>query len=367
MSTFLSLKNAKYLVLMISIVAILIFTISSTNKDSNKNELHDLKYKGAVLAHIHKIGNGYGSTPSKEMHKHLNEIGYNFVQLNSFAYMFNRKQTKVYVGGDPSMAPRFIESEIRNLHEIGFKVMLKPHIWIGGGSFDPDNWRSKIDFDDPKEREEWFSSYEKFILGEAALAQRTGTEMLVVGTELVGVSKYTDEWKKIIEKVRGIYSGKLTYAAEGMNAQKIEFWDSLDYIGIDAYFPLTEKAGPSLKELGEGWKKYEPEIKTLSDKYNKQIIFTEIGFKSVVGTAIKPWEWKLDGETSEREQALAFEATSIAFKDKPYLAGIFVWKYFTDMNSYEKENNEKGFTPYGKEAENAISGWFEITNRQTTK
>jgi hypothetical protein len=105
MSTFLSLKNAKYLVLTISIVAILIFTISSTNKDSNKNELHDLKYKGAVLAHIHKIGNGYGSTPSKEMHKHLNEIGYNFVQLNSFAYMFNRKQTKVYVGGDPSMAP----------------------------------------------------------------------------------------------------------------------------------------------------------------------------------------------------------------------------------------------------------------------
>lgn len=360
-----SLIRPKYLALIIATLAVLIFTISSTKKDSNKTEFYDLKYKGAVLAHIHKIGNGYGSIPSQNMHKHLNSIGYNYVQLNTFAYMFNRRNTTIYVGGDPSMAPSFVESEIKNLHEMGFKVMLKPHIWIGGGDFDPDNWRSKIDFDDPQKRQKWFSSYEEFILGEAKLAEKTGTEMLVVGTELVGVSKYTDEWKKIIEKIREVYSGKLTYAAEGMNAQKIEFWDDLDYIGIDAYFPLTESIGPSLEELLESWKKYEPQIKALSDKYDKQVIFTEIGFKSVQGTAIKPWEWKLDAETSQSEQALAFEATSLAFKDKPYLAGIFVWKYFTDMNSYEKGNNEKGFTPYGKEAEKVISGWFDINNGQT--
>lgn len=367
MSSLFSLKKAKYLVLAIAIIAVLILAASSTNKETNNIEPYDLKYKGAVLAHIHKIGNGYGSTLSKQMHKHLNSIGYNFVQLNTFAYMFNRKNTTIYVGGDPSMAPPFVESEIRNLQEMGFRVMLKPHIWIGRGDFDPDNWRSKIDFDDPKKIEAWFSSYEKFILGEAELAEKTGAEMLVVGTELVGVSKYTEEWRKLIEKIRTVYRGKLTYAAEGMNAQKIEFWDDLDYIGIDAYFPLAEIIDPSLEELVEGWKKYEPQIKALSNKYGKQVIFTEIGFKSVQGTAIKPWEWKQDGKTSEREQALAFEATSIAFKDKPYLAGIFVWKYFTDINSYERANNEKGFTPYGKEAEKVISGWFEIINGQTTK
>lgn len=367
MFSFFRLKYAKYLALTIVVLVALIFTISSTNNDSNTSEQYDLKYKGAVLAHIHKIGSGYGSSPSKKMHKHLNEVGYNFVQLNTFAYMYNRKQTKVYVGGDSSMAPRFIESEIKNLHEMGFKVMLKPHIWIGGGSFDPDNWRSRIDFNDPIERQKWFSSYEEFILGEAELAEKTGVEVFVVGTELVGVSKYTDEWKKIIEKIRGIYSGKLTYAAEGMNAQKIEFWDSLDYIGIDAYFPLTDKSAPTLDELTQGWKKYEPQINALSEKYGKQIIFTEIGFKSVEGTAIKPWEWKQEGETSEAEQALAFEATSITFKDKPYLAGVFVWKYFTDMNSYEKGNNEKGFTPYVKEAEKIISQWFGTTSEQSAK
>ncbi len=262
------------------------------------------------------------------------------------------------------MAAPFVETEIRNLRDMGFKVMLKPHIWMGGLDLDPDNWRSKIDFDDPQKRRKWFDSYTEFILAEAELAQKTGVEMLVVGTELVGVSKYTDEWRAIINKVREVFTGKLTYAAEGMNAQKIEFWDALDYIGIDAYFPLSDKKAPSLQELTQGWSRYEPEIRALSEKYDKQVIFTEIGFKSVEGTAIQPWEWSRDGKASQNEQALAFEATSIAFRDKPYLAGIFVWKYFTDMDSDERDNVEKGFTPYGKEAEKVISGWFGKTNQE---
>ena len=252
MSSLLKPKTAKYFFLSIAVLVILIFTVASNFKGSDSNEVYDLKYKGAVLTHIHSIGNGYGSQSSKDMHSHLKNIGYNYVQLNTFAYMRNQKDTNIYIGGDPSMAVPYLESEIQNLHEIGFKVMLKPHIWIGGHDLDPDNWRSKIDFEDIEKREKWFDSYTKFILGEAELAQRTGVEMLVVGTELVGVSKYTDDWKKLIDDVRKVYRGKLTYAAEGINAKNIEFWYALDYIGIDAYFALTDKISPSLDELVEG-------------------------------------------------------------------------------------------------------------------
>lgn len=360
-------RTAKYILLFIAIFAVLLIIASTNSNTPNQNQAHDLTYKGAVLAHIHRIGNGYGSTPSKEMHKHLSGIGYNYVQLNTFGFMWDSKRTKVYSGGDPSMVDTFVETEIQNLRDMGFKIMLKPHIWIGGLELDPDNWRSKIDFDDAQERKRWFDSYTEFILSEAELAQRSGVEMLVVGTELVGVSKYTDEWIEIIKKIREVFNGKLTYAAEGMNAQKIEFWDVLDYIGIDAYFPLTDKNDPTLDDLVEGWKKYESEIRALSEKFNKKVIFTEIGFKSVEGTAIKPWEWNNDGKTSQSEQALAFEATRLAFVDKPYLAGIFVWKYFTDMNSDERGNVEKGFTPYMKEAEKVLSSWFGTGTQDTAR
>lgn len=362
-----STYTAKYFFFVIAVASVLIFVAVSNLRPSAPSQTNELNYRGAVLSHIHRIGNGYGSTPSKEMHKHLSSVGYNYVQLNTFGYMRDRKRTKVHSGGDPSMAAPFVETEIQNLREMGFKVMLKPHIWIGGHNLDPDNWRSKIDFDDARMRRKWFDSYTEFILSEAKLAQRTGVEILVVGTELVGVSIYTDEWREIINKVREVFTGKLTYAAEGMNAQKIEFWDALDYIGIDAYFPLTNKNEPTLDELSWGWKTYEPHIRALSEKYDKQVIFTEIGFKSVEGTAIEPWEWKKEGRTSQQEQALAFEATRLAFKDKPYLAGVFVWKYFTDMNSYERGNVEKGFTPYKKEAEKVISGWFGTSVEETAQ
>jgi len=347
------------MLIILALLAVIPLTVASDFAPSCTGGSNNLEYKGAVLAHIHRIGNGYGSEPSKAMHSHLKKVGYDTVQLNTFAYMRDRKETDVITDGDPTMAGKYLEAEIRNLREAGFKVMLKPHIWIGGWRFDSDNWRSRIDFKGTAKRAKSFSSYRDFILSQAALAERTGVEILVVGTELVGMCKYAAQWKEIISKVREVYGGKLTYAAEGMNAKNIKFWDVLDYIGIDAYFPLSERNNPTLKELISGWEKYEPEIKNLSLKYGKRVIFTEIGFKSVEGSLIKPWEWNKDGRVSQEEQALAFQATSLAFKNKPYLAGVFVWKYFTDMNSYEMGNNLKGFTPYGKKAEEVIFEWFE--------
>ncbi len=358
MSELLGKHQLKFILFILVLLAVIPLITASNSVPSGEAGSNSFKYKGAVLAHIHRIGNGYGSRPSKAMHSHLSSVGYDTVQLNTFAYMRNRKETEVISDRDPTMAEKYMVAEIENLQELGFKVMLKPHIWIGGHNLDSDNWRNKIDFEDPLERKEWFSSYGKFILSEAELAEETGVEIFVVGTELVGMCKYTKEWKALISDVRDVYSGKLTYAAEGMNAKKIEFWNVLDYIGIDAYFPLSKKSNPTLKELVSGWYKYEPAVRELSRKYNKKVIFTEIGYKSVEGTTIKPWEWSKDGKVSQEEQALAYEATSVVFNDKPYLAGVFVWKYFTDMNSYERGNIPRGFTPYGKKAETIISGWF---------
>ncbi len=292
------------------------------------------------------------------MHKHLRKVGYDTVQINTFAYMKDRHETQIIFDRDPTMQDQFIEKEIQNLHESGFKVMLKPHIWIGGWKFDPDNWRSKIDFAEPKKREEWFSNYTNFIIDQAKLAESNNVEIFVVGTELVELSKYTDGWQRLIHRVRDVYSGELTYAAEGMNAKNIKFWNRLDYIGIDAYFPLSKRNNPDVWELIKGWEKYKLKMGKLSELYGKKIIFTEIGFKSLEGSTIKPWEWNKAGKVSQIEQANAYKATSIVFRDKSYLAGVFIWKYFTDPNSYERHNLEKGFTPYGKKAEEVISIWF---------
>ena len=264
----------------------------------------------------------------------------------------------IYYGFDPSMDKKYLQSEIKGLHNKGFSVMLKPHVWVGDNEFNPDNWRNNIEYTNPGKLATWFHNYGIFILEQASFAEKNGIEIFVVGTELVKLTKHTKEWKKLISKVRDVYSGKLTYAAEGNNAFNIEFWESLDYIGVDAYFPLTDKEAPDLKDLENGWSDYNKRLEELSEKFEKKIILTEIGYKSAKGTAVRPWEWKTEAEVSQHEQAQAFEALFRTFSKQDYIEGIYIWKYFTDNNSYEKGNIKKGFTPYGKIAEGVIMNWI---------
>ncbi|MEM6723389.1 MAG: hypothetical protein AAF598_05080, partial [Bacteroidota bacterium] len=47
-------------------------------------------------------------------------------------------------------------------------------------------------------------------------------------------------WRTIIRSARQHYTGELTLAANFDNYREISFWDELDFIGINAYFPLRE-------------------------------------------------------------------------------------------------------------------------------
>ena len=187
------------------------------------------------------------------------------------------------------------------------------------------------------------------------MAQSTKSEVFVVGTELAKLSKYTSSWLELIEKIRTVYKGKLTYAAEWSNAQNIEFWHALDYIAIDAYYPLSNKINPTVNELILGWAPHQSSVEQLYVKWKKKIIFTELGYKSQLGTSIKPWEWRKAGIVSQLEQKNALEAALRTFGKKPYFAGFYIWKYFTDNDSYERKNISQGFTPYKKLAEEMLS------------
>ena len=112
-----------------------------------------MEFFGAVLTHIHKKDQGYGSSKAHLMRKHLETVGYNSVQLNSFAYMQSAKDQVVLGNKDPTLTLEALTAEIRQLRKMGFTAMLKPHIWVGGHSLDPANWLSAIDFKNQKERQ----------------------------------------------------------------------------------------------------------------------------------------------------------------------------------------------------------------------
>ena len=71
-------------------------------------------------------------------------------------------------------------------------------------------------------------------------------------------SRLETEWRKLIARVRQHYRGPLTYAANFDQYNTVGFWDALDVVGVNAYFPLRDRleheGGRKLKEeLTAGW------------------------------------------------------------------------------------------------------------------
>ena len=227
--------------------------------------------------------------------------------------------------------------------ELGVKTLLKPHIWMRR---DAGGWRSDIEMKTEEDWQIWFKNYGEFMLHYAQLAEEQQLEALCIGTELylTAVQREAD-WRALIAEIRKVYSGKLTFAANFYKEyEEIQFWDALDYIGIQAYFPLCNSDNPSLEELKAGWAPHYKRIKKLSKKWGKPVIITELGYRSMKNAAIEPWEWpnRMDfsqDDISPETQALCYEAFFQTFWEERWLAGVFFWKW--SRRNYNPDQYER--------------------------
>lgn len=251
----------------------------------------------------------------------------------------------------------FINS-IKNIHDKGIHVMLKPHLWVSSG------WRSNIDLQTNEEWTSWFENYSKNILHYAQLASETNVALFCIGTELkTSIEEQPELWHELIQKIKLIYKGKLTYAANWDGEfNDVLFWNEMDYIGIQAYFPLTTNKSPNIQAINKGWNTHIKMLESLSKKHNKPILFTEIGYRSDATTTIKPWEWNsltniFFNNKSTKTQQLAFEAMFQKLWDKEWFSGTYIWQW-DFRSSKERALNSMDFSPRFKPAENIIAKWY---------
>lgn len=269
---------------------------------------------------------------------------------------FNRRRRRANVSRD-SM---YVEIA-RQADAQGLNLIIKPHIWMRTNS---DKWRSDIDFKTETEWNTWKSNYKNFIIHYARLSEQVGATHFCIGTELASVTRSHPEfWIDLIGEVRKVYSGKVFYAANWYREfEKITFWDHLDYIGIQAYFPLCRKENPSLEDIRRGWKPHVANIRKQSRKYNRPVLFTEVGYKSTEDAAVDPWEW-IDHENTEKwkpshdTQALCYQAMFESFWHQSWFAGALIWQW---RGNHQEVGGlaDLDFTPQNKPAQRIISDWF---------
>ncbi len=244
----------------------------------------------------------------------------------------------------------------------GIKTLLKPHIWLRNRS--DGKWLSDIAMSNEADWQSWFEHYRTFILHYAQLAEKNGIEAFSVGAELhAAIKQRPEDWRKIIAEVREVYRGQLTYAANWYQEfEDVTFWDDLDFIGIQAYFPLSEKENPTIDELKKGWQAHVEAIEKIRKKYRKPVVFTEIGYRSTPDAAIKPWEWlrsasEVFSDTELQTQASCYEAFFQTFWKKDWFAGAYIWKWFPSAGRGSRRGHDP-FTPQNKPAEKVMAKWY---------
>ncbi|MGP4041522.1 glycoside hydrolase family 113 [Gracilibacillus sp. D59] len=287
----------------------------------------------------------------------LKETGSEWIALSFFALQDTYHSTAIHFDYGHTMTDNDIIFAVKHAKSLGLKVCLKPVVNCRDGI-----WRARIGFPEEAENDwkQWFGSYTNFLLHYAELAQELECEMFCIGCEMINTEFQVDRWRLVIEQVRRLYQGPIIYNANHGKEEGVEWFDAVDFIGTSAYYPVAEKPGDSVENMVKKWEQISVKLEKLSKKYNKQIIFMEIGCRSALGCATMPWDFENTHlPFSEDEQANFYQSVFQVFWDKPWFAGFFWWDWKTELYPEEEAKNDLDFDIYGKKAEQIVKKWYD--------
>ena len=287
---------------------------------------------------------------------YLKEIGIDTISIMVPAYQETLDSTEIFTNdkqdGD-TPTDEALAHAVDTCHKLGLRVMIKPHV-------DPRTDEARIDI---RPSDAWFDSYEKFIVRYARFSQENKVEIFSIGTELeaTSFSAWAHRWDQVIDKIKEVYEGDLTYSANWTEYEDVPFWSRMDFIGLDAYFPLSGSNEPTTEELVKAWDNIADKIEDWREKRgltDKGVILTEIGYPSADGAAQQPWVAITD-VIDEQEQADCLDATLEALSKRSWFQGYYIWQVFP-----QERHSPRGFTVIGKQAEEVIKKHLSASKKQ---
>ena len=254
----------------------------------------------------------------------VNKTGVNSVALTINTYQSDINENNPFNRVPISLTE--IEDYIKFLQSNNLRILFKHHVEIDTSDY---KWRASID---PSDIETWFENYRNGVIEYAKLCEKYKVEAFSIGSEYRTLTqKYPDKWIELIKEVRGVYSGLLTYGANLNNDERdevhnIEFWDYLDFIGLDFYiYPIENGSVDDYKKAfyhTKNHKNVQLMLDSIANKYNKPIIFTEYG-KS--------------GNTEDKNNYI--KAIHETLFTKEYIKGGFIWVYDPVVTEWVETSN----------------------------
>jgi hypothetical protein len=215
----------------------------------------------------------------------------------------------------------------------------------------PQSWAGAVALTTEYDWQAWFAGYRRAIEHVARIAAEERADTFAIGTELAKTT-HRPEWLGVIAVARAAFAGTLTYFAHNTEeAERIPFWGRLDEIGVTLYPPL----GPDQDRAGRLGKMraVADKIDALATTTGKRVMVGEIGLRSALEAAAKPWE-----SAEERESApdplLQAEVLGdwLSVLDRPAIHGVLIWRWLTDPDAGGPADTD--FTVQRKSAEGVL-------------
>jgi hypothetical protein len=320
--------------------------IPTTDTLNSKFEMKGMSFVG-----MNHVVNESHITPLGDIYCNwISQMPFAFGEINSTQVTFNHPH-QWWGESDDGIITTTLLTQAK-----GIKTMMKPQIWMSG------TYTGEFSLTNDNDWKIWEKNYLKFIMHFAHLSDSLNIEMFCIGTELKQVvEKRPDFFITVIDSIKTFYTGKLVYAANWNEYKQVHFWNKLDYIGIDAYFPLSSASNPTLAELKTSWTTAQQEIDRYRKTIGKDVIFTEIGYKSVDKCAYEPWN-----PASEKVNLTAQSNATLAFFEVfnsiDWFKGSFFWKWYPKHHSSGGHNNTD-YTPQNKPVEAIIKKWYKETGK----
>lgn len=309
--------------------------------------------QGFNFAHEgYQIFNGYGSRMAQQSLQRITTLSANSIAIIPYTFMRDPKvPTPIPIAQRAGQEND--EATIRSHYDaqqLGLNTLLKPQIWIRK------SWPGDIEMDSHEGWDAFFRYYTNWISHYALLAEIHQFDILCIGVEMTETTlQKPNEWRKLIRKIRTIYSGPITYGSNwGKEFETISFWNELDYMGVSCYYPFSNKEQLSQKKLKAAFSDILKNLKSIQQKHQRPLLLTEIGFRNIT----HPWTLphaEADGRpASPAHQEIAYRVVLESLQEADFISGIFWWKYPANINYV----NQNAFTPLRLPAETTIERFF---------
>lgn len=212
-------------------------------------------------------------------------------------------------------------------------------------------WRGKLA---PSAPELWWRDYRDFTLHWAKVAREGGADIFSVGSELSSMEGEEQRWRQLIAATRQQFDGELIYSANWDHYEHPAFWDALDFVGVSSYFEVARRSDDPIHVVSARWRGHRENLMDFAQRWQKPLILTEVGYPSVPGAAVQPWNYAAKKVPDALAQAAAYRSLLDGWHEPPRVfGGLVVWHGWGPGG-----REDTGYSIFEKPAQGLIQRWY---------